>query len=171
VYDARGLGDSLDKFFDKEWVDPGTGREYPALIFDEGVNRSDAIKILRPFKAVQALNQRIYTNLRVALEKRRIELPVNERVIRAEDNEDKRKMTKEEHAVYYEADTLQIEMGNIIAKVGQSGNVLYDTPRHSMHKDRYSSLAMGNDYISEIEKDTMARRQRGAACVGLATYF
>ena len=171
IYDARGLGDSLDKFFDKEWVDPETGKEYPALVFDEGVNRTDAIKILRPFRAVQSLNQRLFTNMRVALEKKRIELPISERIIRSLEAEDGKGMTKEEHAIYYEADALQIEMGNIIAKVGASGNVLYDTPRASMHKDRYSSLAMVNDYISEIEKKYLAKNQRGAPCVGLATRF
>lgn len=41
-------------------------------------------------------------------------------------------------------------MGNIVPRVGASGNVLYDTPRASMHKDRYSSLAYANDYVSEL---------------------
>jgi hypothetical protein len=62
-------------------------------------------------------------------------------------------------------------MGNIVSKVGTSGNVLYDTPRNSMHKDRYSSLAMGNDYISELEKDSVKRHKRGKPCVGLVSYF
>lgn len=67
VYDARGLGDSLDKFFDKEWVDPVTGKEYPPLVTDDTPNRSStALPVLHPFRAVNSLNQRIYTNLRVA---------------------------------------------------------------------------------------------------------
>ena len=171
VYDARGLGDSLDRFFDKEWVDTNTGKEYPPLVFDDITNRSDAIRVLRPFRAVQQLNQRLYTNMRVALEQKKIELPVNERIIRSIEDETKHKLEKEEHAIYYEVDTLQIEMGNIVAKIGASGNVLYDTPRRQLHKDRYSSLAMGNDYISEIEKTTMARKTRGKPCVGIATNF
>ena len=171
IYDARGLGDSLDRFFDREWVDTNTGKEYPPLIFDDIANRSDAIRIQRPFRAVQQLNQRLYTNMRVALEQKRIELPVNERIIRSLEEETKRPLEKEEHAIYYEIDTLQIEMGNIVAKIGSSGNVLYDTPRRQLHKDRSSSVAMGNDYISEIEKETMARKAQGVPCVGIATRF
>ena len=77
----------------------------------------------------------------------------------------------EEKAVFLEADALQFEMGNIVSKVSSSGNVLYDTPRHSLHKDRYSSLAMANDYISELEKENMKRFKRGNVVVGLATSF
>lgn len=41
-----------------------------------------AKQVLHPFRAIQALNQRIYTNLRVALEKKTIEIPVASNVIR-----------------------------------------------------------------------------------------
>lgn len=173
VYDARGLGDSLDRFFDNEWVDVLTGKEYPPLITDDTVGMTGAsLKILHPFRAVQTLNQRLYTNLRVALEKRTIELPVSERLMRAKQEEitDKdKKITTEEMNVYREADALQYEMGNIIAKVGASGNVLYDTPRATMHKDRYSSLAMANDYICELEKENLKRHSRSAVVVGLVS--
>lgn len=174
IYDARGLGDSLDRFFDKEWVDQN-GKEYPPLVVDDQPNmNSMAIPVLHPFRAVQTLNQRIYTNLRVALEKRMIELPVNSSVVKAAEMEledPSKQMPLEQKAVFYETDALQFEMGNIIAKVGVSGNVLYDTPRASMHKDRYSSLAMGNDYVSELEKENIKKYKRGKPCVGLATYF
>ena len=174
VYDARGLGDSLDRFFDKEWVDVN-GKEYPPLVVDDAPNmNSAALPILHPFRAVQTLNQRIYTNLRVALEKRTIEIPVNQRIIRADQeaiDDPSKRMRAEEQAIFYEADALQFEMGNIVSKVGASGNVLYDTPRNSMHKDRYSSLAMGNDYISELEKESVKRHKRGKPCIGLVSYF
>ena len=175
VYDARGLGDSLDRFFDKEWVDPASGKEYPPLVVDDVPNmNSAAVQVLHPFRAVQTLNQRIYTNLRVALEKRAIELPINQRIIQADQaaiEDPAKRMTTQEIAIFYEADALQFEMGNIVSKVGASGNVLYDTPRNSMHKDRYSSLAMGNDYISELEKENVKKYKRGKPCVGLASYF
>ena len=175
VYDARGLGDSLDRFFDKEWVDYENEKEYPPLVVDDNGTVSGVAKpVLHPFRAVQALNQRLYTNLRVALEKRSIELPVSSSILRsmeARSGEDGKKLTKEEKAVFIEADALQFEMGNIVQIVSKSGNVLYDTPSHRQHKDRYSSLAMANDYISEIEKENIKRNKRGAIVVGLATSF
>lgn len=81
------------------------------------------------------------------------------------------RMTKEQRMVFMEADALQYEMGNIVARVGASGNTLYDTPRKGLHKDRYSSLAMGNDYISELEKDSLKKYKFNDVCVGIATDF
>lgn len=55
IYDARGLGDSLDRFFDKEWLDLRDGKEYPPLVCDDEPNaNTDAIPVLHPFRAVQA---------------------------------------------------------------------------------------------------------------------
>lgn len=60
VYDARGLGDSFDRFFDKEWIDPLSGKEYPPLVVDDMPNtNANAISMLHPFRAVQSLNQRM----------------------------------------------------------------------------------------------------------------
>ena len=175
VYDARGLGDSLDRFFDKEWVDPVSGKEYPPLTVDDVASRSAAaIPALHPFRAVNSLNQRIYTNLRVALEKRTIELPAasrNIQVKQAEIEDASKRMSSYELAVFFEADALQFEMGNIISKIGSSGNVLYDTAKVNQHKDRYSSLAMGNDYICELEKENVKKYKRGPTCVGIASNF
>ena len=175
IYDARGLGDSLDRFFDKEWVDVTMDKEYPPLVVDDNGPPSGAsLPILHPFRAVQALNQRLYSNLRVALEKKSIELPIPSSMLRAiesKSGEESKHYTMEEKAVFLEADALQFEMGNIVSKVSSSGNVLYDTPRHSLHKDRYSSLAMANDYVSELEKDNIKRFKRGNVVVGLATSF
>ena len=171
IYDARGVGDSLDRFFDRSWTDPATGKEYPPLVVDdEPLTNPDAKQILHPFRAVNTLNQRIYSNLRVAFEKRTIELPIQERVVRqrqqAIEDEDRR-MGREELAIYLEADALQFEMGNIVEKTSSSGNKTYDVPHAGQHKDRYSSLAMANDYISELEKENIKTHRRGPACVGL----
>lgn len=175
VYDARGLGDSLDRFFDKEYVDPVTGKEYPPLVVDDVPNHNAAaIAVLHPFRAVQSLNQRIYTNLRVALEQHTIELPTNSRTIQArqaEIEDPAKRMNSTELAVFIETDALQFEMGNIVTKIGASGNVLYDVSKASQHKDRYSSLAMGNDYVCEIEKENVKKYRRGPACVGIVSYF
>ena len=133
VYDARGLGDSFDRFFDKEWVDVLTNKEYPPLTVDDVPNRnSEAQMVLHPFRAVNTLNQRIYTNLRVALEKHTIELPIPHRallMLEAEAGEDAKRTTEAEKAIFYETDALQMEMCNIVQTISRSGNVLYDTPR------------------------------------------
>lgn len=174
VYDARGIGDSFDRFFDKEWIDVESGREYPPLVVDdEPLSNPDAIQALHPFRAVNTLNQRIYTNLRVALEKGNIELPNNYRTVKDKQTEveEGKRLSKEELANYLEADALQIEMSNIVARPGASGNFLYDVPKAGMHKDRYSSLAMGNDYISELEKENIKLHRHGAPCIGIVDKF
>ena len=174
VYDARGIGDSFDRFFDKEWIDIASGREYPPLVVDdEPLSNPDAKQALHPFRAVNTLNQRIYTNLRVALEKQNIELPASYRLIKdmQADVEEGKRLSKEELANYLEADALQIEMGNVVARSGAGGNVIYDVPKSGMHKDRYSSLAMGNDYISELEKENIKMQRHGTPCIGIVSNF
>ena len=171
VYDARGIGDSFDRFFDQEWIDPSSGKEYPPLVVDdEPLTNPDAKQVLHPFRAVNTLNQRIYTNLRVALEKRRLEMPIQERTMRARQQEiesEDMRLSKEEMAIFLEADALQFEMGNIVERTSSSGNKTYDVPHTGQHKDRYSSLAMANDYISEIEKENVRLHRHGAPCIGV----
>lgn len=113
------------------------------------------------------------TNLRVMLEKRTLELPINSRLLEGKraEQENPAPMRMEEKAIFEETDALQFEMGNIIAKVSASGNYIYDTPRITMHKDRYSSLAMGCDYIAELENENIKRKNRGPACIGITSYF
>ena len=175
VYDARGVGDSFDRFFDREWIDPASGKEFPPLVVDdEPLVNPDAKQVLHPFRAVNTLNQRIYTNLRVAFEKKTIELPIQERTIRARQQEienEEMRMSREELAVFLEADALQFEMGNIVEKTSASGNKTYDVPHTGQHKDRYSSLAMANDYISELEKENVKRFRRGTPCIGVVSRF
>lgn len=175
IYDARGVGDSFDRFFDQEWIDPASGKEYPPLVVDdEPLANPNAIQALHPFRAVNTLNQRIYSNLRVALEKRKLELPIQERTIRARQQEiddEKARLTKEEMDIFLETDALQFEMGNIVEKTSASGNKTYDVPHSGQHKDRYSSLAMANDFISEMEKENVKRFRRGTPGLGIAVSF
>lgn len=175
IYDARGVGDSFDRFFDKEWIDVSSGREYPPLVVDDQpLSNPVAEQTLHPFRAVNNLNQRIYTNLRVCFEKGTIELPIQERTMRAKQldiPEESKRMSKEEMAIFLEADAMQMEMGNIVEKTSSSGNKTYDVPKATQHKDRYSALAMGNDYISELEKANVKQHQRGPVCVGITGGF
>ena len=175
VYDARGIGDSFDRFFDKEWIDPVSGKEYPPLVVDDQPSANpNAEQALHPFRAVNNLNQRIYSNLRLALEKETIELPMQERIIRSkqiEIEDPSKRLSEKEYAIFLEADALQIEMGNIVEKTSASGNKTYDVPKATQHKDRYSALAMANDYISELEKESMRLNKRGPVCVGITGGF
>ena len=174
VYDARGVGDSFDKFMDREWVDLTTGKEYPPLSLDDAESPNPAAKpVLRAFRATQPLNQQIYTHLRVALEQRTIELPITYRAMqqseveRASRFDNPRLLTTEEKDIYLQADALQFEMGNIVIRVGASGGAIIDVPKASMHKDRYSSLAMANDYISLEEEENVKRMRRNTDCIGI----
>ena len=175
IYDARGLGDSFDRFFDQEWLDPINGKEQPPLVVDDEPLVNPAAKqVLHPFRAVNQLNQRIYTNLRVAIEKKRIDFPIQERVAKAmqyEIEDESKRMSMEEMDIFSQTDALQFEMGNIVEKTSASGNKTYDVPRAGLHKDRYSSLAMANDYISELEKENVKRFRRGAPSIGFASKF
>lgn len=186
VFDHRGLGDSFPRFLDEPWVDPETGKEYPPLVVDdEPVLSSKAVPLLRSIKASNITNQSMATSLRVALEQRKLELPVSSRNIVNgkmavspvdEDGEDQtpmRSLSIHEQSVFVEADALQFEMGNVVAIKTQSGNYIYDTARKNQRKDRYSSLAMAVMFISDMEYNNRRRHlmKRNTDAVGLATYF
>lgn len=174
IYDARGLGDAFSKFFADPWIDPVSGKEYPPLVHDDETNfLANAMPVLHAIRAVQILNQRIATNLRVMLEKRSLELPINSRILQARkaDPEHPDPISRDELAVFLEADALQYELGNIVCKISQSGNAIYDTPRSNMHKDRYSSLAYGADYIAELEQANIKKHKRGPIVIGFASKF
>ena len=169
VYDARGVGDAFALFCNNEFVDLTDGREYPPLVVDDEPNYNDsAIAALHPFRAVLSLNQRLYSNLLYALDKKLIELPVNSRSL-TNGLEGLHKIPIEERLVYTEADELQREMSHIVRKEGPRG-VTYDTPSNRFHKDRYSAVAMANDYISELEKENL-KYTNITPCYGVVSNF
>ena len=174
VYDARGVGDAFSKFFIDPWLDVETGKEYPPLVHDdEPLSIPNAQPKLHPIRAVQTINQHMANTMRVFLEKQTLQIPKSSRLmqIKAQDPEEKFKMSEEEYAVFLEADALQFEMGNIVCKVGASGAALYDTPRAGMHKDRYSSIAMACDYVGLLEDENIKKHKRGPICWGIASKF
>lgn len=169
VFDHRGLGDSLPAFFKDPWIDKETGKEYPAWVLDDGTGASYkyGMPMLYSFKANAALNQELVTRMRVALEQRLIAFPVGDR----DKNDDDKVLTMEERAIYLEADALQVEMGQIVMRIGASNIATYDTAKSSQHKDRYSSVAMGVWYIGMLE-DIAKERIRNAkagAVIGIIT--
>lgn len=186
MFDKNGLGDSFSRFVNKPWVDPETGREHPPLVFDDEFSYlKDAKPILRGIVANPGINQQMATDMIVALEQKLIELPVNSRDAVSEspgegdeeyvelDIANKRVLSMIEQAIYIEADALQIEMGNIVAKANQNGTYTYNTARPSQKKDRYSSLVMANSYVSEIENKNVRRRhvEGSDSVVGVAVSF
>lgn len=86
-----------------------------------------------------------------------------------DDEENTRKLSMQEKAIFVETDALQIEMGNVVSKITAGGNVSYDVAKSTQHKDRYSSLGMAVRYISELE-DVRKRRiqqNRNNECIGI----
>ena len=169
VFDQRGLGDSLPSFLSSPWVDPETNKEYPAWITQDE-NVLHGIQMLYGFKANVQLNQELITALRVALEQKTLCLPMSSRDVTEDDGNN---IKLEEKLIYIEADALQVEMGNIIAKSSGAGNVLYDTAKSTQHKDRYSSIAMGVWYIAQIEAENKRRiaQQNQDMVVGIVSYL
>ena len=170
IVDVRGLGDAFPQFMSKPWTDPETGKEYPPLVRDDEPTVIDnAVPLIHPFIANNLLNQQMVSTLTISLEQESIQLPINSRYIInnkiavRDDDEDGegRKLTMQERAIFIEADALQIEMGNIVGRQGANGNVLYDSAKVAMHKDRYSSLAMGIYYISGMEEERKRKLMRG----------
>ena len=172
VVDVRGLGDAFPQFLCKPWTDPETGKEYPPLVRDDEPSIIDnAVPLIHPFIATNLLNSQMVSATTIALEQESLQLPINSRYIInnkiAESDDDAegtgKKLTVAEKAVYVEADALQIEMGNIIGRQGANGNVLYDSAKSTMHKDRVSSLMMGIHYISGLEEVRKRKYLRGNA--------
>lgn len=183
VFDHRGLGDAFPQFLAQPWVDV-TGKEYPPLVLDtEKSIIHNAVPLLHPVIANISVNQQMVSAITVALEQGSIELPVNSRhvlgnkvVLRDDEDEDGQQtkaLTAEEKAIFIEADALQIEMGNVVAKATQSGAVVYDVAKTTQHKDRYSSLGMAVLYISGLEEIRKKKYIQGssAECIGLVTKF
>lgn len=174
VFDQRGLGDSFPAFFQTPWVDEYTDREYPPWCLDTEPNHM-AEPMLYSFKANVQLNQELVTKLRVAIEQKTLMIPVDSRTIEDYMLEDGSPMRKEDLGIFIECDALQIELSNLVAKQSSAtGNILYDVAKSTMHKDRFSSLAMGNYYISLIEAENKRyyqSRQRGDTVIGIVSKF
>ena len=183
IFDYRGLGDAFPQFLSQPWIDPDTHKEYPPLVLDtERSTIHNAIPILSPVIANMVINQQMISALTIALERETIEIPINSRHILSgkivdDDDDDeegeaaKRKLTKEEQAIFIEADALQIEMGNIVAKETSAGSIVYDVAKSTQHKDRYSSLAMAVRFIAGLEDERQKKYYSGAGDEAIGVYM
>ena len=184
VFDYRGLGDAFPQFLSQPWIDPETNKEYPPLVID--TERSiihDAVPLLRPCAANNQINQSLVSQTTINFERELIEIPVNSRyilgntVVNPEDDESdggkKRNLTQAEKSIFIETDALQIEMGNVVSRKTAAGAVVYDVAKSTQHKDRWSSLAMGLRFISELEDQRRMRLSMNYndACIGIVETF
>ena len=184
VVDCRGIGDAFPQFMSVPWVDPSTGKEYPPLVVDtEPTTIDNAVPLIHPFIATQALNQQMVSALTIALERQTIELPVTSKRIIGNtlsmimDDNDKdtesKALTDKEIAIFKETDALQIELGQIVGRPGANGAILYDSARAGQHKDRASALQMAVHYISGMEEER--KRKLSSAdyfdVVGVVSYI
>lgn len=173
VFDQRGLGDSFPLFFQTPWISD-EGKEYPPWCLDSEPSHN-AEPLLCSFKANLQLNQELVNALRVAIEQKTLILPIDSRTMEETIIDAGIPLAKEEQAIYIEADMLQYEMSTLVAKTSSAtGNVTFDTSAPSLHKDRYSSLAMGNWLISTWQterKRQIQSRNRGDVCIGLVDHF
>ena len=172
IVDVRGLGDAFPQFMNKPWTDPSTGKEYPPLVRDDEISMIDnAVPLIRPFIASNLLNQQMVSFTTIALEQESVQLPINSRFIINNKIADRdgeadgtgKKLTKEEIAIFMEADALQIEMGNIIGRQGANGSVIYQSEKSTQHKDRCSSLMMAIHFIAGMEEERKRKMMRGNA--------
>lgn len=182
VVDCRGLGDAFPAFLSQPWIDPETNKEYPPLVPDnENTLIHNAIPLLRPVIANNALNHQMVSATTIALEQQSLELPISSRYIldnRVAANDDDsddpmKKLTQAEKAIFIEADALQIEMGNIVSKETGSGSIVYDVAKSTQHKDRYSALGMALKYIGDIEEIRKQKiyQQQDCGVIGVVCSF
>ena len=180
VIDCRGLGDAFPVFLSQPWIEPETNKEYPPLVPDnEHSLIHNALPLLRPVIANNALNHQMVNITTVALEQRSLELPVSSRYILDnkitvdDDDEGDKKLTMQEKAVFVEADALQIEMGNIVSKETGAGSIIYDVAKASQHKDRYSALGMALLYVNELEdmRKKLIYQNQNNVIVGVVSRF
>jgi len=184
--DGAAIGEGLISLLNAPYVDPDTDKEYKSMVPDnyESIN-DNVIPILRVIKADNKLNNRMATMTKLYFENKSLHLPIQSCILRREQeandsNSDdvkkggkSREMLIEELAVFVDTDSLIFECSNIVARISASGNTLFDTALSTQHKDRYSSLSMNLEYISQLEAENKAKynSNSGTTCWGIATTF
>ncbi len=179
VVDVNGLGDCMPVLLDKPWVQPDDPDvEYPPIVpTDHIVSDGGALSLLEPFIATNKLNNAMVNTLRYNLEQRLLRLPIHSAefdnssvALGDEPGLTMREAALQQYAVLAEADALQIELGNLIAYIGASGAIRYDTQKANQHKDRFSALAMGMYHVSLMEEDAKAGFETDdGICWGITT--
>jgi len=155
IIDINGIGEGIVSLLGSPFVDDNDKEHLPLILDDSKVTMDNCIPIIRGIKANNQYNNRIATATRMYFENMSLQIPVTSTLIRydIEQSEKDKELVLEKLSVFIETDALQYELGNIIPKITTSGNVIYETSSPRLHKDRYSSLAMGLEYIYTLEQE------------------
>ncbi|MBK5239806.1 terminase family protein [Clostridium sp.] len=166
VVDFNAIGEGVVALLNFPYVDSDNVEHKPLIPDDIGYSGNTAIPIVRCFRGNNKLNNRTAAKMKLYFENKSLHLPSPSATMRREQeqeviglNDDKRKdklkpsreILIEEVAVYTETDALQNECSNIIAKISAAGSTIYDSALTTQHKDRWSSLGMVLEYISQLE--------------------
>lgn len=186
LIDGNAIGEGLVSLLNAPYVDD-EGKEHKPMVPDTtDYANSNVLPIIRVVKADNKMNGRMATMTKLYFENGSLHLPVQSASMRRESEIDdsvlgedgkkkvkSREMLVEEVAIYTETDALQFECGNIVPKITASGNTTYDTALSTQHKDRYSSLSMALEYISQLEDENREKynNDSGDSCWGRASRF
>jgi hypothetical protein len=182
IVDFNAIGEGVVALLNFPYVDKETNKEYEPLVPDDGRYIGNNVKpIVRCYRGNNSLNNRAAAKTKLYFENRTLHLPVNSMAMRREQEQenitnDEAKNPKntlaEEVAVFFEVDALLVECSNIVPKVTTSSTV-YDTLKTTQHKDRYSSLSMALEYVSQLEDENRDKFNsgNGKQCWGIAMKF
>lgn len=162
VMDANGNGLGVFDACTTVLTDKRRDVEYPAwaCINDEETNdrtKTKGIKCVFTVKASAAFNHEIAVNLKSVIENGKLRLPMNDIQKREELQSDQsyRKMSGEEQIriiyPYVQATALVNELVNLEYTVRSGMIKIYEVGTTT--KDRFSSIAYGNYYANELEKE------------------
>ncbi|MBZ9622859.1 terminase family protein [Clostridium sp. FP2] len=184
IVDGNAIGEGVVGMLNFPYV--SEGEEYKPFVRDDiGYTGNTAIPIVRSFIGNNKLNNRAVTKTRLYCENRSLHLPIQsasvsreqEEIVEFDEDSGKKSKSKvsrdiliEEVSIYRETDALQSECSTIVPKISASGNTIYDTALTTQHKDRYSSLIMAMEYISELEDENRERYNNNTEgmCMGIA---
>ena len=189
IVDFNAIGEGVVALLNFPYVDEETNIEHKPMVPDDtGYTGSNALPIVRCFRGNNTLNNRAAAKLKLYFENKTLHLPAPSSTMRREQeqesmdlNEDKRKEKSkpsretliEEVSVYTETDALIFECSTIVPRITGAGNTTYDTALTTQHKDRFSSLSMGMEYVSQLEDANRAKfnNNNQNRCWGRASKF
>jgi hypothetical protein len=186
IIDVRNMGEGILPLLNMPYVDENK-KEHPPMVPDTYVGGNNVLPIIREIKADNKMNNKMamatkryfedmslvlpipYVNIRSEMEDNSKDFDDDKKVSKKEEN--KKDLMLEEVAIFVDADALQYECGNIVPKI-VAGGTTYNTPSALLKKDRYTSIAMGLQYVSDLEEENKENiRQPGDTCWGVTSTF
>lgn len=190
IVDFNAIGEGVVALLNFPYIDDEGKEHMPLIPDDTGYTGNKALPIVRCFRGNNDLNNRLATKLKLYFENKTLHLPIQSVFIKRDSesnisiddeesgskkrrNKQSRQMLLEEVSIYTETDALQYECSTIIPKFTVSGKTAYDTALSTQHKDRYSSLGMAIEYISQLEDENRNKYNNNSSnsCWGRASRF